>query len=88
VKKESKMKRSFPLGAMMFSTLCLPVLLTPLALPHAQAITNGSYTVTPQNATALRLDDEGARTTAGNGIDAHTSLDCETAIPPKDDGQR
>jgi beta-glucanase (GH16 family) len=47
-------------------------LLTPLALLQAQ-ITNGSYTVTPQNATALRLDDEGARTTTGNGIDVYTA---------------
>jgi hypothetical protein len=40
---------------------------------NAQAIANGTYTVTPQNATGLRLDDEGARTTTGNGIDVYTS---------------
>jgi beta-glucanase (GH16 family) len=39
---------------------------------HAQAIANGTYTLTPQNATGLRLDDEGARTTTGNGIDVYT----------------
>jgi hypothetical protein len=36
-------------------------------------IANGTYTLTPQNATALRLDDEGARTTTGNGIDVYTA---------------
>jgi hypothetical protein len=37
-------------------------------------LTSGSvYTFTPQNATALRLDDEGARTTTGNGIDVYTA---------------
>jgi hypothetical protein len=36
-------------------------------------LANGTYTVTPQDATGLRLDDEGARTTTGNGIDVYTS---------------
>jgi hypothetical protein len=36
-------------------------------------IANNTYTLTPQNATALRLDDEGARTTTGNGIDVYTA---------------
>jgi hypothetical protein len=36
-------------------------------------ISNGTYTLTPQCATALRLDDEGARTTTGNGIDVYTA---------------
>lgn len=54
-------------------TLCLLVLQTPVAMLHAQAIANGTYTVTPQNATGLRLDDEGAKTTTGNGIDVYTA---------------
>jgi aryl-phospho-beta-D-glucosidase BglC (GH1 family) len=37
------------------------------------SITNGTYVVIPQNATALRLDDEGAKTTTGNGIDVYTA---------------
>ncbi len=36
-------------------------------------ISNGTYTLTPQNAPNLRLDDEGAKTTAGNGIDVYTA---------------
>jgi hypothetical protein len=36
-------------------------------------IGNGTYTLTPQCATALRLDDEGARTTQGNGIDVYSA---------------
>jgi len=36
-------------------------------------LANGTYTLTPQNATALRLDDEGARTTTGNGIDIYSA---------------
>jgi chitodextrinase len=36
-------------------------------------LANGTYTVTPQNATGLRLDDEGAKTTTGNGIDVYTA---------------
>ena len=37
-------------------------------------LTSGdTYTFTPQNAPALRLDDEGARTTTGNGIDVYTA---------------
>jgi hypothetical protein len=35
-------------------------------------ISNGTYTLTPECAPALRLDDEGARTTTGNGIDVYT----------------
>ena len=67
------MKYRFLKGATMLFTLCLLVLLAPVALLHAQAIANGTYTVTPQNATGLRLDDEGARTTTGNGIDVYTA---------------
>jgi hypothetical protein len=37
------------------------------------SISNGTYTLTPACATALRLDDEGARTTTGNGIDVYTA---------------
>ncbi|MGA3081978.1 MAG: ricin-type beta-trefoil lectin domain protein [Terracidiphilus sp.] len=48
-------------------------LLTPLALLRAQAIANGTYTLTPQNATGLRLDDSGAKTTTGNPIIVYTS---------------
>jgi hypothetical protein len=37
-------------------------------------LANGTtYTMTPQCAGALRLDDEGARTTQGNGIDVYTA---------------
>ena len=36
-------------------------------------LANGTYTVTPQNATALRLDDSGAKTTTGNPIIVYTS---------------
>jgi hypothetical protein len=72
MKKENEMKNRLPQGAMMRVALCLLVLLTPLAALRAQ-ITNGTYTVTPQNATALRLDDEGAKTTTGNGIDVYTA---------------
>jgi hypothetical protein len=36
-------------------------------------IGNGTYRLTPQNATGLRLDDEGARTTQGNGIDIYAA---------------
>jgi beta-glucanase (GH16 family) len=71
--KENKMKYRFPQGATIRFTLCLLVLLTPLTFLHAQAIANGTYTLTPQCATALRLDDEGARTTTGNGIDVYTA---------------
>jgi beta-glucanase (GH16 family) len=73
MKKENEMKNRFPQGTMMRFTLCLLVLLAPLALLHAQPFANGTYTLTPQNATALRLDDEGARTTQGNGIDVYTA---------------
>lgn len=34
---------------------------------------NGSHTLTPQNNTALRLDDQGASTSAGNPIDVYTA---------------
>jgi endoglucanase len=37
------------------------------------AIANGTYTVIPQNATALRLDDEAASTATGNPIDVYTA---------------
>jgi beta-glucanase (GH16 family) len=37
------------------------------------SIGNGTYTLTPQNATGMRLDDEGARTTQGNGIDIYAA---------------
>jgi len=67
------MKNRFPQGARMHFALCLLLLLAPIAMLHAQAIANGTYTVTPQNATGLRLDDEGARTTTGNGIDVYTA---------------
>ena len=67
------MKNRIPQGATMRSILCLLVLLKPIAMLHAQAIGNGTYTVTPQNATGLRLDDEGAKTTTGNGIDVYTA---------------
>jgi beta-glucanase (GH16 family) len=67
------MKNRFPQGATMRFTLCLLVLLAPVAMLHAQAIANGTYTLTPQNATGLRLDDEGAKTTTGNGIDVYTA---------------
>jgi len=67
------MKNRIPQGATMRSILCLLVLLSPIAMLHAQAIGNGTYTVTPQNATGLRLDDEGAKTTTGNGIDVYTA---------------
>jgi hypothetical protein len=56
-----------------FCVLLAMALLAPLAMLHAQAITNGSYTVTPQNATGLRLDDYAAKTTTGNEIDVYTS---------------
>jgi endoglucanase len=36
-------------------------------------ITNGTYVVIPQNATALRLDDEAASTATGNPIDVYTA---------------
>ncbi|MGA3082225.1 MAG: ricin-type beta-trefoil lectin domain protein [Terracidiphilus sp.] len=36
-------------------------------------IVNGTYAVTPQCATALRLDDEDAKTTTGNPIDVYTA---------------
>ena len=34
---------------------------------------NGTHTLTPQNATALRLDDKGASTATGNPIDVYTA---------------
>ncbi len=34
---------------------------------------NGTHTVTPQNATGLRLDDQGASTATGNPIDVYTA---------------
>ena len=34
---------------------------------------NGTHTLTPQNATALRLDDKGASTASGNPIDVYTA---------------
>ncbi len=34
---------------------------------------NGNHTITPQNNTALRLDDQGALTTSGNPIDVYTA---------------
>ncbi|MGA3081220.1 MAG: family 16 glycosylhydrolase [Terracidiphilus sp.] len=67
------MKNRFPQGVIVRVALCLLVLLAPLALLHAQAIANGSYTLTPENATALRLDDSGALTTTGNPIVVYTS---------------
>ena len=67
------MKSRFPQRATMRFTLCLLVFQAPIATLHAQAIANGTYTVTPQNATGLRLDDEGARTITGNGIDVYTA---------------
>ncbi|MGA3080874.1 MAG: family 16 glycosylhydrolase [Terracidiphilus sp.] len=67
------MKNSILQGATMCFALCLLALLAPLASLHAQAIANGSYTLTPENATALRLDDSGALTTTGNPIVVYTS---------------
>ncbi|MGA3082171.1 MAG: ricin-type beta-trefoil lectin domain protein [Terracidiphilus sp.] len=69
------MKNRFLLGATMRFTLCLIALLAPLAMLRAQAIANGTYTLTPENAPALRLDDEGAKTTTGNPIDVYTAND-------------
>jgi post-segregation antitoxin (ccd killing protein) len=37
------------------------------------SITNGTYVVIPQNATALRLDDKSASTATGNPIDVYTA---------------
>lgn len=34
---------------------------------------NGTHTLTPQNATGLRLDDQGASTASGNPIDVYTA---------------
>ena len=43
------------------------------ANPAAPASLNGTHTLTPQNATALRLDDQAAKTTAGNPIQVYTA---------------
>jgi beta-glucanase (GH16 family) len=43
------------------------------ATTQAAALSNGTYTLTPQNATALRLDDDAASTATGNTIWVYTA---------------